>query len=137
MQQEKPALADEGLIFIRLSKGRYYLGCWAGLAVGQSLERLRVLQNEAVFLFFYFLFSFFTKIYFHFRNLQEYTPAAPLPSRRDLVAPLRGGRGFCAKNFAKIFARRSLGPVARQRGWRPPGRPAAGRPAPGLRRRIG
>ena len=49
LQQEKPALADEGLIFIRLSKGRYYLGCWAGLAVGQSLERpglFRVLKNE-------------------------------------------------------------------------------------------
>ena len=55
----------------------------------------------AAFFFFYFLFSFFTKIYFRFRNLQEYTPAAPLPGGRDLVAPLRGGRGFSAKNFAK------------------------------------
>ena len=64
-------------------------------------------------------FFIFTKIYFRFQNLQEYTPAAPLPGGRDLVAPLRGGRGFCAKNFAKIFARRSLGA----------GRPAAGRPA--------
>ena len=72
------------------------------------------------FYFFYFLFSFFTKnIYFRFRNLQKYTPSAPLPGDRDLVAPLRGGRGFCAKNFAKIFARRSLRA----------GRPAAGRPA--------
>ena len=77
--------------------------------------------------FFYFLFSFFTEIYFRFRNLQEYIPAAPLPSDRDLVAPLRGGRGFCAKTFAKIFVRRSLGPVARPAG--PPSRPAAGRPA--------
>jgi len=31
------------------------------------------------FFIFYFLFSFFTKIYFRFENLQEYTPAAPLP----------------------------------------------------------
>ena len=81
--------------------------------------------------FFYFLFLifvFYKKIYFRFRNLQEYNPAAPLPGGRDLVAPLRGGRGFCAKTFAKIFARRSLGPVARQRSAGP-GRPAAGRPA--------
>ena len=76
--------------------------------------------GAAVFLFLYFLFLFFTKIYFRFQNLQEYTPTAPLPGGRDLVAPLRGGRGFCAKTFAKIFARRSLGA----------GRPAAGRPAP-------
>jgi len=51
--------------------------------------------------FFYFLFSFFTKIYFRFKNLQEYTPAAPLSGGRDLVAPLRGSRGFSAKIFAE------------------------------------
>ena len=65
----------------------------------------------AVFLFFYFLFSFFTKIYFRVRNLQEYTPAALLRGGRDVaallwggrdvVAPLRGGRGFSAKIFAE------------------------------------
>ena len=32
--------------------------------------------------FFYFLFSFFIKIYFRFGNLQEYTPAAPLSGGR-------------------------------------------------------
>ena len=74
----------------------------------------------AVFIFLYFLFSFFTKIYFRFGNLQEYTPGAPLPGGRDLAASLRSDSGFCAKTFAKIFARRSLGA----------GRPAAGRPAP-------
>ena len=46
-------------------------------------------------------------------------PAGPLSDDRDLVAPLRGGRGFCIKTFAKIFARKSLRA----------GRPAAGRPA--------
>ena len=30
----------------------------------------------AIFIFLYFSFSFFTKIYFHFQNLQKYTPAA-------------------------------------------------------------
>jgi len=50
---------------------------------------------------FYFLFSFFTKIYFYFQNLQEYTPAALLRGGRDVVAPLRGGRGFSTKIFAK------------------------------------
>ena len=68
---------------------------------------------------FFFLIFFFLKKNFRFQNLQEYTPAAPLPDGRDLVAPLRGGRGFCAKTVAKIFARGSLGA----------GRPAAGRPA--------
>jgi len=53
------------------------------------------------FYFFYFLFLFFTKIYFCFQNLQKYTPAAPLQGGRDLVAPLLGGRGFSAKNFAE------------------------------------
>jgi len=36
--------------------------------------------------FFYFLFSFFTKIYFRFGNLQEYTPAAQLLDGRYLAA---------------------------------------------------
>ena len=69
--------------------------------------------------FFYFLFSFFIKIYFRFRNLQEYTPAAPLLGGRDLAARQRGGRGISEKNFMEKIARRSLGA----------GRPAAGRPA--------
>ena len=79
------------------------------------------------FLFFYFLFLFFTKIYFRFGNLQEYTPAAQLPGGRDLAARQRGGRGFCAKTFTQIIARRSLGA----------GRPAAGRPAPPSRPAAG
>jgi len=57
--------------------------------------------RDAVFLFLYFSISFFTKIYFYFRNLQEYTPAAPLPGGRHLTAPLPGGRGFSVKSFAK------------------------------------
>ena len=73
----------------------------------------------AVFLFLYFSISFFIKIYFCFRNLQEYTPAALLPGGRDLAARQRGGRGISEKNFAEKIARRSLGT----------GRPAAGRPA--------
>ena len=72
--------------------------------------------------FFIFLFLFFTKIYFRFQNLQEYTPAAPLPGGR--VARQRGGRGFYVKNFAQIITRRSLGS----------GRP--GRPGNGVRWRL-
>ena len=63
---------------------------------------------HAVFLFLYFLFPFFIKIYFRYGNLQKYTPAAPLP----------GGRGLSAKKRGNKFADRSLGT----------GRPAAGRP---------
>ena len=72
--------------------------------------------------FFYFLFSFFTKIYFRFGNLQEYTR----PPRCQIWPPGSGAaRAFLEKKIAEKIARRSLGPVARQRG----GRPAAGRPA--------
>ena len=103
--------------------GRISSGSQPISAVPESPRGLAVEEGEgAVFLFFYFLFSFFTKIYFYFRNLQEYTPAAPLSGGRDLIAPLRGGRGFCAKTFTKIFARRSWGrrrvPAARQWGGR-------------------
>ena len=90
--------------------------------------------------FFIFLFLFFTKIYFRFQNLQEYTPAAPLPGGRDLVAPLRGGRVFFIKilrNFLQKSPWRTGRPVAGRPAPRPPssraagpGRPAAGRPAP-------
>jgi len=54
-----------------------------------------------VFLFFYFLFSFFIKIYFRFQNLQEYTLAAPLPGGRHPVARLLDGRDLSAKKFVK------------------------------------
>ena len=67
-----------------------------------------------------FLFSFFTKIYFRFGNLQEYTPAAQLPGGRDLAARQPGGRGLSAKKVDKKLRRSP---------WRT-GRPAAaGRPA--------
>ena len=77
-------------------------------------------RGSAIFSFSYFLISFFTKIYFCFRNLQEYTPAAPLPGGRHLAAPLPDGRGFSAKSFAENL---------RPDPWRT-GRPAAGRLAP-------
>ena len=67
----------------------------------------------------HFLFLFFIKIYFRFGNLQKYTPAAPLPGGRDLAARLPGDRDLNIKKRKKI-AGRSLGPVARQRGGRPP-----------------
>ena len=79
------------------------------------------------FLFLYFLFSFFTKIYVRVRNLHEYTPAAPLS----------GGRAFLQKISRKICARVPEGPAARQRGGRPPGRPPAGRRAPAGRPAAG
>ena len=62
----------------------------------------------AIFLFLYISTWFFTKIYFCFRNLQKYTPAA-------------GWQGLFCKKICEKF---TAGP------WRT-GRPAAGRPAPG------
>ena len=91
------------------------------------------------FLYLYFLFSFFIKIYFRFGNLQEYTLVARLPGGRDLVARLpggrdlaarqRGGRGIYEKNFAEKIVFRSLSLGA--------GRPVAGRPAPQAARQRG
>ena len=88
----------------------------AFLAAGGRAGTPSTEAEKGGFLLFIFVFL---KKYFRFRNLQEYTPAAPLSGDRDLIAPLQGGRGFCAKTFTKIFARRSL----------EAGRPAAGRPA--------
>ena len=76
----------------------------------------RICRSSGEGRFFYFLFSFFTKIYFRFGNLQKYTSAAPLPDGRDLTARQPGGRGFYAKTFVQIIACRSLG------AGRPPGR---------------
>ena len=73
-------------------------------------------MTYAVFLFFIFVFY---KNIFSFSKFTGIYPAAPLLGGRNLVAPLRGGRGFCVKTFAKIFTRKSLGAD----------RPAAGRPA--------
>ena len=75
------------------------------------------LALTAVFLFFYFLFPLFTKIYFRFGNLQKYTPAAPLP----------GGRGLNTKKKEKKNCRQVPGA----------GRPAAGRTAPLAARQRG
>ena len=93
-----------------LSVGRAHFSLWAS-----SLP-------PCAFLFLYFLFLFFTKIYFRFGNLQKYTPAAPLPGGRDLAARLPGGRGLSAK---KEENKLRTGP------WEP----AAGRPASQAARR--
>ena len=49
-------------------------------AVG--LHAAHVLPSVALFLFLYFLFSFFTKIYFQYYNLQFCTPTALLGGGR-------------------------------------------------------
>jgi hypothetical protein len=48
------------------------------------------IYSSDFFIFIFFNFIFYKNI-FCFRNLQEYTPAAPLP----------GSRGFSAKSFAE------------------------------------
>ena len=82
----------------------------------QRPNAARMQKSSGFFIFLFFNFIF-TKIYFRFRNLQIYTPAAPLP----------GGRGFYAKSFIKNL---HAGP------WRT-GRPAARRPAPQAARQLG
>ena len=66
----------------------------------------------ALFLFFYFLISFFTKIYFRSRNLQKYTR----PPR------FRAAGAFLQKFSRKICVRASEGQAGR--GAAGPGRPA-------------
>ena len=50
--------------------------------------------------FLFFIFIFYKNI-FSFSKFTEIYPGRPLPGGRDLVAPLRGGRGFSAKIFAE------------------------------------
>ena len=50
--------------------------------------------------FIFFIFVFYKNI-FSFSKFIVIYPAAPLPGGRDLVAPLRGGRGFSAKIFTE------------------------------------
>ena len=58
----------------------------------------RSLLMGRFFYFYIFHFRFLQKIYFRFEIYRN----IPRPPRcRDLVAPLRGGRGFSAKNFAE------------------------------------
>ena len=70
--------------------------------------------------FYFFLFLFFTKIYFRYGNLQKYTPAAPLSGGRDLAARLPGGRGLSAKKRGKKLRTGPWEPAARLGGGRPP-----------------
>ena len=88
-------------------------------AIGFPVACKGTKQPSAAGRFFYIYFSllFFTKIYFRFRNLQKYTPSAPLPG---------GRQGLFCKNFRGEFALRPLED-------RLPGSGAAG--PPGLRRR--
>ena len=87
---------------------------------GVRLPSRRLLLEQGGFLFLYFLFPIFTKIYFRFINLQKYTSATRQPA----------SRGLSAKKRRKKIADRSLGPVARLRGGRPPlaARQLGGRP---------
>ena len=93
--------------------------------------------DQAVFLFFYFSFSFFTKIYFRCRNLEKYT-RPPRCRAAGTWLPRCGAAGAFLQKIRENFCRKAPGgPVARQRGGRPPssgtagpGCPAAGRPAP-------
>ena len=78
---------------------------------------------KVVFLFFYFLFSFFTKYIFD----SEIYKNIPRPPRYRAAGTWPPGRGIYEKKFAEKIARRSLGA----------GRPAAGRPAPQAARQLG
>jgi len=66
-------------------------GSWVG-AVRPSL-----VWKDAIFIFIFY-FRFLQKYIFVFKIYRN-IPAALLPGSRDLVAPLRGGRGFSAKKL--------------------------------------
>ena len=105
-----------------VEEGRFRGVLWAAAA-----SAFAALLFSAGFLFFYFLFSFFIKIYFRFQNLQEYTPAALLPGPGR---PAAGRQGFFCKNFREEFALKPLEDRSPDSGAAgPPSRPAAGRQA--------
>jgi hypothetical protein len=52
------------------------------------------------FIFYIFYFRFLQKYIFVF-EIYRNIPRPAAPGGRDLVAPLRGGRGFSAKIFAE------------------------------------
>ena len=81
---------------------------------------------QAVFVFLYFLFLFFTKINFRFGNLQKYIPATPLPGGRDLAARLPAAGGYLQKKDENKLQTGPWEPAARQLGGRPPRPPGCG-----------
>ena len=72
-------------------------------------------RGSAIFSFSYFLISFFTKIYFCFRNLQEYTRPPRCWAVGTWSPRCRAARAFLQKVSQKICARTPGGSVARQR----------------------
>ena len=99
------------------------------------LRSQRRQPHRAVFLFLYFLFPFFTKIYFRFENLQKYTPSAPLPAAGTWPPGCRAAGTWTQK---KEEEKLQTGPWGRSPGsgaavppW-PPGSWAAG-PQPYIR----
>ena len=93
--------------------------------------RVGGVRFTALFLFFYFLFSFFTKIYFQYYNLQFCTPTALLGGGRGPAAPQEGGRVLFV-NKKKFICADALGgslpPPCRAAGPLPPLHWAAGSP---------
>ena len=79
----------------------------------------------AVFLFLYFLFSFFYKNIFLFSKFTEIYPGCRAAGIRSPCCVAAGA--FLQKFSRKICAPAPGGPVARQRGGRPPCRSAVGR----------
>jgi hypothetical protein len=82
MDEASPCRADNLASHLRLAAQRQGKEtaqtrdgeCCEPAAQARFLFSARVYPNPTrFFLFFYFLFSFFTKTYFRFRNLQEYT----------------------------------------------------------------
>ena len=76
-------------------------------------------MSRFFFLFFLFFIFVFYKNIFSIWKFTGIYPSRPAAGRPGPGHPAAGRQGLCAKVFAQIIARRSLGA----------GRPAAGRPA--------
>ena len=70
--------------------------------------------------FFIFHFRFLQKIFFSFSKLTEIYSGRPAAGRPGPGPPAVGRQGPKRKKKKKKIVDRSLGPVARQRGGRPP-----------------
>ena len=123
-------------MFDTVISGQNFSGCVRASFVAQpkkaNLGSFRKAIAPGAFLFLYFLFLFFTKIYFRFENLHKYTPAA---GRLGPGHPAAGGRAARVYPQKKDENKLQTGPWGRSLGsgavgppW-PPGSWAAGPPA--------
>jgi len=117
-QQAPPGRQNKIIIRVGPNLGCFYC---AQIQIGP----LRLFLGQ--FFYFYILYFCFLQKYIFDLEIYKNIPRRPAAGRPGPGRPAAGRQGLCAKTFAQIIARRSLGA----------GRQAAGRPAPLAARQLG